>query len=68
MPEGAFCIYTVQPTTRWSTTFSLKVDLHHAVDCKTMCVAILVMYPADLRWNETLALHRVVRCGGGQRR
>ena len=51
------CIHT----TRWSSNLSSKVDLHHAIEFRTLCGANLVTYPLELWWNQTLKLHRVVR-------
>ena len=41
------------PATRWTTTLSPKVNLHHAIKFRSLCGSNLVTYHADLRGDET---------------
>jgi hypothetical protein len=50
---------TLNPSTRWSTALSSKVNLHHAIKLMALRSENLVTYPADSRGNETFELHRV---------
>ena len=39
-------------STRWSTTLSSKVNLHHAIDLRSLCGASLVTLPPNLQGRD----------------
>ena len=48
-------------STRWRTTHSFNVNLHHAINLRALCGANSVTLPSKFRRNETLEVHRVDR-------
>jgi len=57
-PSGP-CNRVNGPFTRWSSIISSKVNSHHAINFRALCVANLVTYPPEFRGDETLEVHRV---------
>ena len=52
-------MFLPQQTTWWSSTRSSKVNLHHAINFRSICGANVVTYSPKFWGNATLELHRV---------
>jgi hypothetical protein len=45
-----------------TTTFSSKVDLHHAINCRVKCGSNLATQRSKIQTKETLALSGLIVC------